>query len=394
MTTQIRTPGETDRRDVVDVLHTALNFPPRWVEKRGPVLPLDDFRCAFVNGALVATAGQFRWRHWFAGRDLPMTGIFGVATLPEHRGGGLASEVVLTILREAREGGAALSALYPAVVRPYRRLGYELAGSFTEHRLALDRIPEDLGGGDAVEVIGPDDLAAVKDCFHRFVRDHTGTIEPVDDLWWSIRVFDPVREGQNRTVGVRGDDESLEGFASFGYQTESRHLDVDFGLSCTAFVTTTARATRSLLSYFRGFRGVGLWVEWPGPPSDPVSLLVEEHSLETPFRHTWMLRLLDVPAALAGRGYPDVDGEVVIDVRDPHFPENRGPWRLRVQGGKAEVQEADEPATELGIGTLSALYSGYLHPVDAARLGLVDPGATATLGRLFAGPDPWSPFFF
>jgi GNAT superfamily N-acetyltransferase len=106
MTTDIRIAGEEDRGAVVHVLRTALNFPARWVEQRGPVLPLEDFRCAFVDGALVAGAGELHWRQWFAGRDQPMSGIFGVATLPEQRGGGLASEVVLAIIREARAGGS------------------------------------------------------------------------------------------------------------------------------------------------------------------------------------------------------------------------------------------------------------------------------------------------
>ncbi|MEX1263360.1 MAG: hypothetical protein WEE66_05400 [Actinomycetota bacterium] len=34
-----------------------------------------------------------------------------------------------------------VSALYPAVLRPYRSLGYEMAGTFTKHRVELDAIP-------------------------------------------------------------------------------------------------------------------------------------------------------------------------------------------------------------------------------------------------------------
>ena len=197
---------------------------------------------------------------------------------------------------------------------------------------------------------------------------------------------------------VRGRDGSIEGFAAFRYTAaEGGHLDIDFGLECLALATTTDRATRALLAYFRSFRGVGLWVQWCGPPEDPISLLVPEQTIETPFRFRWMLRLLDVRTALAGRGYPAVDAEAVIAVEDPQFPENAGPWRLVVRGGEPNV----EPATgadvkPLSIGILSSLFSGFLRVPDAVRLGYLDRSdpAVPALQQLLAGADPWCPFFF
>jgi hypothetical protein len=43
------------------------------------------------------------------------------------------------------------------------------------------------------------------------------------------------------------------------------------------------------------------------------------------------------------------------------------------------------------IGTLSSMYSGFLSPFDAARLGLVDGDdpAIPVLARLLAGPPPF-----
>ena len=163
MTADIRIPSEEDRDQVLDLLRTSLNFPRDWTEARGPLLPLDDFRCGYVDGRVVAAAAAFSLRQWFGGRDLSMSGIYAVATLPEHRGTGLASDVVLQVLREARDGGASVSALYPAVLRPYRRIGYELGGTFSEHRLSLDAIPADLGDRlPLVELLDPGrDLAGV-----------------------------------------------------------------------------------------------------------------------------------------------------------------------------------------------------------------------------------------
>jgi hypothetical protein len=47
-------------------------------------------------------------------------------------------------------------------------------------------------------------------------------------------------------------------------------------------------------------------------------------------------------------------------------------------------------AKPLTIGALSAMFSGYLRPHDAVRVGLmdVDDPAVESFATLFAGPDP------
>jgi predicted acetyltransferase len=400
MTADIRAPAEEDREQVIDLLRTSLNFTRAWAEDRGPTMPLQDYRCAYEDDRVVATAAEHRLRQWFGGRTLPMSGIYAVATLPEHRGTGLASAAVLQILREARDEGVSVSALYPAVLRPYRRIGYELGGTFSEHRLDLDAIPSDLGDRlPTVELLDADrDLDGLKACYREWSRHANGPLEPADDRWWTRRILRPFGEGISRSVVVRGRDGSTEGFAAFRYTAaEGGHLDVDFGLECLAFATTTDRATRALLAYFRSFRGVGLWVQWCGPPDDPIATLVQEQKIETPFRFRWMFRLLDVRSALAERGYSAVDAEAVVAVADPQFPENAGPWRLSVRGGETSVEPAPgADARPLPIGILSSLFTGFLRVPDAVRMGHLDRDdpAVPALQQLLAGADPWCPFFF
>ena len=150
------------------------------------------------------------------------------------------------------------------------------------------------------------------------MRHANGPVEPTDDDWWTRRILRPFGDAIARAVVVRGDDGSIEGFAAFRYaDAEGGHLDVDFGVECLAFAAITERATRALLAYFRSFRGVGLWVQWCGPPEDPIAMLVPEQQITTPFRFRWMLRLLDVRSALATRGYP------------PSTPTSWSRWTIR-----------------------------------------------------------------
>ncbi len=195
-----------------------------------------------------------------------------------------------------------------------------------------------------------------------------------------------------RAIVARGATGEVEAYSSFLYEKEEGDLDLDFRLDCKHLVASTLEGYASLLEYFRGFRGLGRALVFPGPPVEPLAMLVEEQRLKPAWTFRWMLRLLDVRGALEGRGYPPVSGEAVVAVEDAMFPDNRGPWRIAAEDGKVEVSRTEDAhARPIHIGTLSAMYSGFLSPFDAARLGLTDRDdpAVPVLARLFAGPAPF-----
>ena len=393
----IRAPGEEHREQIARLLARSLNAPLERVLLRSPNLALEDFRCAFEGERVVACAAEYHFLQWFGGRAIPCSGIFAVATLPERREVGLASAAVGQILSEARRRGDPLTALYPAVLPPYRRLGYEIAGTFNEHRLPLDALPSMGPGLPTVEPVEIDrDLEGVKVCYRASVRHDNGPIEPTRDEWWTKRIFDGSGEESFAAVVVRNGG-TVEAFAAFRREPDPGTLGMEFGLKCSSLAAATEPAMRALLGYFRGFRGMGHWVDWSGPPQEPVALLVPDRQLIRGFTFPWMLRVLDVPGALKARGWPAIDAEAVIAVEDPMFPENAGPWKLSVRGGEASVEPAaGEAPRPIPIGALSSMFSGYLRVSDAVRLGLLaaeDPAVPA-LGQLLAGPDPWSPIFF
>ena len=396
--TEFRAPQERHRDEVARLLALSLNLPPAWVEYRAPGLPLADMRCAFDGDRMVAVAGGRDLRQWWGGREVEMCGIWSVATLPEARGSGLASGAVGQLLREAREAGQPISALYPATLRPYRGLGYELAGSYVQHELALDDIPRGPSGPLAVTEYDPmEDLPDVRACYREAMRHHNGPVDSDDERWWPQRVMGAHSpDDSHRAVVTRG-PRGVEGYAAFVHRDTEGDLDVAFLLECTHLVASTLEGLASLLGYFRGFRGLGTLVRFTGPPAEPLAMLVEEQRVRPHWTFRWMLRLLDVPAALEARGYPPVDGSATIAVEDGMFAENRGPWRIEATGGSIHVEP--DPGSEvrpIPIGVLSSMFTGYLSPFDAARLGLVDAADPAVpfLARLFAGPAPFMLDFF
>jgi predicted acetyltransferase len=114
------------------------------------------------------------------------------------------------------------------------------------------------------------------------------------------------------------------------------------------------------------------------------------------FDFVWV-RLLDIPAALSGRGYV-TEGAVTIEVVDP-LGLSGGRYRLEAGPDGATCTRSDAPADlTLSVSTLGSVYLGGFSLRTLAWAGLVDEhraGALATADALFRSPvTPWCSTWF
>jgi predicted acetyltransferase len=397
VTLEFRGPPEEDRERVLDVQQAAFGTAPAWRERVGPHIRLDRYVCAYDGGRMVATSLSHPLTQFFGGAEISCAGIAGVAAMPDARGKGAGSAVVAELLRQRRDAGEVFSTLYPATVAVYRKLGYEIAGSFTELSAPLRALPRSGGEDLELETIRDDSaLADMQACFRSWAAGHNGPVRFTDEFWWLARIMrltEPDAVPQMVLAWNAGGE--LEGYAC--YQRGARE---GFGIdpSCTQFIARTRRAAAALFAYFGGYHSVGDKLTWHGPPHEPLAmLLAESRSVTRSFEFPWMSRMLDVAAALEARGYPEVDGECTIAVDDPLFEANRGPFRIAAKAGTMTVEPAERATGDpIPVGLLSSLFTGYLSTDDLVRLGVAsrDDPALPVLGRLFAGSPPWSPDFF
>jgi len=396
----IRHPTEADREAIASLSGLAFN----WQSNADDVV-LDGRLCAYDRGRLVGTARSIPFDQWFGGARVPCAGIAGVAVQPEHRRRGTARAVLGELLRDERDRGRAVSALYPSTAVLYRQCGFEFAGLRPEFRVAVTDIPskrlgtpEDTAGAAEAEVteLGPGAIDDVMACFSRFASGHNGPVEAADPAYWGDRVLAHDGEGTHqRTIGVN-EGSGLAGYASYFLS----NWDADgYRLVCKHLVATSMTALNALLGYFRRFQNAAKELAWYGPATGgPVGLALQANGFSVRAGLSrWMGRVLDVPQALEARGYPSVDGEVVFSIEDPLFPDNAGPWAVHAAGGKVTVAQARAPAPEpLPIGAFSALYTGFATPRDLVLLGALQPDDPRMpfLSALFAGPVPWMPDAF
>ena len=84
------------------------------------------------------------------------------------------------------------------------------------------------------------------------------------------------------------------------------------------------QATRALWGLVASHSSVADTVRAQVGPADPFWWLLREQDADIADRESWMLRLLDAPAAIAARGFPATDLAVPLHITDDLRPANSG----------------------------------------------------------------------
>jgi len=352
---------------------------------------IEEIRVAELDGKVLGTVRVLSFAHFFGGRPVEAAGISGVAVTAEARGKGVGSTMMRELLRELRPT-TPISSLYPATVPLYRNIGYGFGGVRTFWKTRLDALPQD--GALSTTPFTDEDIDEVNDAYNGFASGTNGLVRRSAD-WWKRRVL---TDGEDRT-GFRylvREGGEITGWIVYFLSKgtgDAWRMNVDV----RDLIWSTPAAGKTLLSLAALHRSTGEMMNWPGPPTDPLADLIAEDPIENDGAFRWMLRLLDVPAAIEARGYsPLIESSVTIAVRDPLFDENAGPWRIEVGGGQAKVFPAEQADATVDVQALASIWSSMHRARDAVRIGGLQatPEAIDALELIFGGPLPWIADFF
>lgn len=336
----------------------------------------------------VVVGGYVAWplAQHFGGRAVPTAGLRAVAVAAAHRGRGLADRMMRRALDDAHRRGLCLASLYPATQGLYRKQGYEVAGHRVLWELPLHAIPP----GDrpcAVRDATYDDRAALFALHAARARATNGHLERAPWLW--ERVLEPPNGPRRRAVVFEHDGE-VQGYAVTSTTKEAHAGKGE--LQVHDHVVATPRAARALRSFLADHRSMIATAQLQGAPAEPSWLPLEEQALRVLRWQRFMVRLVDVPAALQARGWPattrgDLHLEIVDDVR----PDNAGRFVLSVEEGRGVVRRGGRGDLRCDVRALAPLYASYLSAHELVSTGLLDgaPDALDVASALFAGPQPW-----
>lgn len=327
---------------------------------------------------VVAAARIWDFDQWWAGRPVRMAGVAGVVVAPEFRGRGVGSLLMRGVLERSKAYGFPISALYPATVVIYRHLGYEFAGGRYKFSFPAADLRA-LGGKDVPLRPGrPDDAELLLE----LVAGVRGPGRESGILRWPVAKVREWLEDDENFVYVAED-----GFTAYTWDGSDLRVD-----ELVAGSEATARALWATVGSGSSIaKSVSAYVS----PEDPIHYLLQHEADAEAQYQRWMLRLLDVPAAIAGRGYnPALVIDTELEIEDVELPANSGRWRLKIADGSGELIPATgtTPAPRLSARGLAALYAGT--PLATLRAAGLATGDDERLDAAFAGSTPYMLDYF
>lgn len=386
MTVDIRALTGDDSDQAYDLSTLAFNGSPdrreRWLRAFDP----GSTTGAFEGPRLVAMARARSFQQYWGGRAVPMGGIASVAVLPHRRGDGLGRRVVAGALDIARDRGDPVSALFPTAASFYQALGWEIVGEQTWLRCATAALRTAGSRHAVVRPAEPSDLAAMASCYSELASETNGAIERDEPRWRDRLGLDEARtEAYVVDTGAE-----VDGILVYERTSSDDHAD-HMQLRVADLFGRRRPAWSALLGVLGAASSVASHVTINMAPA-PLAALLPDAAITIHHQAPWMLRLVDVPAAFAARGYPSgVSAEVDLEIADEQISSNAGRWRLQVAAGAGRLDPGGTGAVRMDARGAAALYAGRLPASALRRLGLLDGGersAYDTLGAVFAGPAP------
>ena len=363
-----------------------------YVERTDP----GEFRVLEADGELVSLLRMDRQAQWWLGRALPSAQVLQLATPPQHRGAGHGASLLAGLLGELHHDDVPLVTLTPSTFPFYRGSGFEVAGSWTMYEARAEHLPKRTAPYRArpVSLDDPAELAAV---YARVAPTRHGAFDRGERFWRQL-----ARRGKDKTAAAFVLD-GPEGPAGWAVATlEFRDHPAPFQTRVeVADWGCLPGADAALFALFAGYAPMNGMVAWSGHDPDPAALYaLSDRFARLTDRWHWMLRLVDLRAALQARPWPSgVAGQVTFRVEDPACPWNTGTWRLELSAGQGRL---DQVAAARGTATadirgLASLFTGFAGPDDLIRAGLLggfDPAAVDLLRAAFASPRPWTAEFY
>ena len=348
----------------------------------------------FDGEQLVAGLVIIPFEQYINGARIPLGGIASVSCLPERRRGGSVGALMRQSLATMREAGQPLSALYTPHYSLYRKYGWELANRIISYSFApkaiKTRLPQPAG---SFRRIGPDEWAQLDVLYTRHYAVRNGGFARPERRW-RHHVFSDYAKGQRDAAIWSNADGEPRGYVV--YHTFTRPVAnlpyPEITLRVDDWIALDGEAYTAILNYLLGhdLSGRILMLAASDEPL-PQAFAEPTHISEPP--GAWfgaMLRLVDVPAAIAARpALPQASGKsATIALTDDAAPWNAGTWHVTCRDGRVTAERTHiAPQLEMDVRALAPIYNGYTKPIEAARVGSVrvhDTGAVDALGDIFA----------
>ncbi len=352
-------------------------------ERFEKLIPFDRLHAVVDGDVIVAGAGAYPFELTLPGRPVACAGVTVVGVLPSHRRRGLLRRMMEAQLRDVRERGEPIAALWASEETIYGRFGYGLASLVlwldVEKRDARIR-PELPREGSCRHIDHDEALRVLPRLYDRIRRRSPGYLSRSRD-WWELKTLSD-RPEQRRGYGplvrvlfVR--DGQPAGFVLYRVKIGgSTPADWEMRVSVKELAGVDDAATRELWRFV-------LSIDWADRieadirTNDPLLLAIDRvNKLNARLFDGLWVRPVDVGAVLAARG--TISRATIEIAADPMFPDNVGTWLVEDGSARRSSRRPDVRTDVQGLGTV--LLGGFSF-TDLVRTGRAEEVARGGLAR-------------
>ena len=353
--------------------------------------------CAFDGGKIIGAVATHRHEMSVPGGSLPVGGITNAFVFPTHRRRGILTTLMNRQLRNLHERGEPLSALTASESIIYGRYGYGIGilaeqWSIERHHTAFAHSPNWSGRTRFVE--SDDVRKSFPDVYRRATANRPGVIQPPTWDWERIAIDPPGLWRRGDTpffYVVYEEDGRIDGYVIYRIRGETIVIRELMAVSDAAYA--------ALWRYCFDIDLRERTEAHNRPADDPLLwMLADPRRLQRATHDYVWLRLVDVPAALAGRRYM-TSGSLVLDVKDSFCPWNEGRYELvgGLDGAECRPTQRNADLT-LSAADLATTYLGTAHFTPLSHAGRIEEhtrGALLRADAMFAVEhQPWCPYDF
>lgn len=340
------------------------------------------------------------------GGRLPVAGLTWVGVHPEFRRRGILRSMIESHFENCRARSEPVSMLFAAEPAIYGRFGYGLSARQLSLTLSRRAALRPVAGSDEirirVEARTAERHAELVGRLHAAV-DRPGWVAretpELVAMWFDDSPMFRAGHEAGRIMIAERDGEPV-GYALFRRLGKWGVTGPEGSVRVGELVANDAAVRHAL---WTRLLDLDLTVEITAvslPVDDPLlSLLVDVRAARGTWQDNTWLRIIDLPAALAGRQY-QAPVDVVLEVSDTMLPDNAGRWRLVADAfAAASVERTDAPADlALDVRELGGAYLGGTSLTELAAAGRVTelrPGTLRPAAAAFGWPDaPVSSWIF
>lgn len=347
---------------------------------------------------LVAVHSSYPFGHCpVPGGRLKVAGLTWVGVHPQWRRRGLLRAIIAEHFAHCRDRGEPVSLLFAAEAAIYGRFGYGLASRQVNltlpRRAALREVPGTEGLDVRIETMSPDRHGELIARLHGSIERPGWVTRETPELAAMWLCDAPIfRRGseEQRIIVVERDGEPV-GYALFRRKVDWAAAGPEGSVRVSESVASDPAVAHVLWSRLLDLDLTTELTTGDLALDDPLlSLLVDVRSGRATSKDNLWARIIDLPAALAGRQY-QAAVDVVLEVSDRFIAANVGRWRVTAPAfGPASVERTDAEADlALDVRELGAAYLGGTSLTELAAAGLVTelrPGTLLPAAVAFGWP--------